>query len=86
MYDIADPNSFMSNSTEIKIYPNPTKGKFSVLAEDIESIEVLNLQGKLILRGKESEIDLGNNPSGIYFVKVTTGKKTVTRKLIKNNS
>jgi uncharacterized repeat protein (TIGR01451 family) len=77
-------DNFMTNSSEIKIYPNPTKGMFSVLAEDIESIEVLNLQGKLIIRCKESEIDLSNKPSGIYFVKVTTGEQTVIRKLIKD--
>jgi hypothetical protein len=77
-------DNFMTNNSEIKIFPNPTKGKFTILAEDIERVEVINLQGKLIIRCKESEIDLSNKPSGIYFVKVTTGEQTVIRKLIKD--
>ncbi len=82
--EINSLNDFNSNNLEIKIFPNPTKGKFSILTEDVVSIEILNLQGKLIYKGKETEIDLSNEPAGIYFVKVTTGKQTTTRKLIKN--
>ncbi|MDD3859726.1 MAG: T9SS type A sorting domain-containing protein, partial [Bacteroidales bacterium] len=77
-------NDSKSNTNEIKIFPNPTKGQFSIFAEDIVSIEIFNLQGKLIYRGKEKEIDLSSVPAGIYFIKVTTDKQTTTRKLIKN--
>jgi len=77
-------NDSKSNTNEIKIFPNPTKGKFSILAEDVVSIEILNLQGKLIYKGKEPELDLSNVPAGIYFIKVTSDKQTITRKLIKN--
>jgi uncharacterized repeat protein (TIGR01451 family) len=76
------PSDFLSKSSEIKIFPNPTKGMFSVLAEDIKSIEVINLQGKLIYIGKETEIDLSKEPAGIYFIKVTTGKGVAVEKVV----
>lgn len=77
-------NDFNSNNSEIRIFPNPTKGKFSILAEDVESVEVFSLQGKLIYIGKEREIDLSHVPDGLYFIKVRTEKQIATRKLIKN--
>jgi len=65
------------------IFPNPTTGIITIKAEEVESVEVINLQGKQIYTGKETEIDLSSQPKGIYIIKVTTDKQTVTRKLIK---
>lgn len=78
------PSNFSnSNSDIVKIYPNPTTGKITIGAEGIEKIEVMNLQGKQIYSGKENEIDLSQEPDGIYIIKVITDKQTLTRKLIK---
>jgi uncharacterized repeat protein (TIGR01451 family) len=77
-------NHFHPNRSAIKIFPNPTKGKFSIAAECIESVEVINLQGKQIYLGKEKEIDLSNEPTGVYFIRVTTDNEIITRKLMKN--
>jgi len=70
------------NKNEIVIYPNPTRGKIRVKAENIENIEVLNLQGKEILNSKKQEIDLRKEPKGIYIIKVTTSNGTAVEKLI----
>ncbi len=67
----------------VKIYPNPTTGKITIMAEGVESIEVINLQGKQIYTGKELEVDLSTQPKGIYIIKVITDKQTITIKLIK---
>lgn len=64
------------------IFPNPTKGKITVKADDIEKIEVLNLQGKEIYFGTEKEIDLGHLSKGIYIIKVTTQKGVAVGKVI----
>jgi PKD repeat protein len=67
----------------LSIFPNPTTGIITIKAEEVDSVEVINLQGKQIYIGKETEIDLSSQPKGIYIIKVTTDKQTVTRKLIK---
>lgn len=66
---------------EILIYPNPTTGKFRVegLKFGVETIEIYDLFGRLILRTNEPEVDMSNYPAGIYFVKVGE----VVRKLVK---
>jgi len=64
------------------IYPNPTTGKIKVKAEGIESIEIINLQGKQIYIGKENEIDLSQETKGIYIIKATTRKGVAVQKVV----
>ncbi len=70
----------------LRIYPNPTTGKITVRAEDIESIEVYDITGKH-LTGFENlsglkEIDLSTQPKGMYIIKVRTSKGVVVRKVV----
>jgi len=67
----------------VQLYPNPTTGLISVKAEGIENIKVLNLQGKEIYSNKETELDLSQQPKGLYIIKVITDKQTIIQKLIK---
>jgi lysozyme len=77
----------------IKIYPNPTTGKFEVSGfEDFGSnltIDIINFDGKIIyskvISNQESliSIDLSNHPNGLYLVRFSNEKTTFIRKLIK---
>lgn len=70
-------------TNEFNIYPNPTTGHVIIKAEEVESIEIINIDGRIVYSGKETELDLSMHPNGIYFIKVITDKQTVTKKLIK---
>lgn len=70
-------------NTEVFVYPNPATGILNIDAEGIESIEVFDIEGKHIYKGKNNEIDLSQVPEGIYYIKVLTNKQTIIRKLIK---
>ncbi len=76
-------NNVVKENNDITIYPNPTTGKITIKAEDMQNVEIIDLQGKQIYTGKENQIDLSNQPKGIYIIKVITDKQTITRKLIK---
>ncbi len=80
---VTENNNLEISNNNISIYPNPTTGVFTIKAEEVESIEVINIQGKQIYKGKETEIDLSTQPKGIYIIKVITDKQTITQKLIK---
>ncbi|MFH2143937.1 MAG: T9SS type A sorting domain-containing protein [Bacteroidota bacterium] len=60
------------------IYPNPTTGKITIQAEEVESIEVINIQGEVVIRqktkvkSKKLEVDISNQAKGIYIIKVWT--------------
>lgn len=72
----------------VSLYPNPTDGQFTITStEPMQKITVLDVQGKWILTqqhyGMEAELDLHNEPSGMYFVLIETESGSVaTRKLI----
>ena len=85
-------NSTGINSTiihlnnEISIFPNPTTGKFTLsTSEKIETIEIYNLLGDKIFYSAtiQFEIDLSNQPSGIYFLVAHSKDKTITKKIVK---
>jgi Secretion system C-terminal sorting domain len=71
----------------IKIYPNPTTGIFTISIKEDASVKMYDMFGKLIYTSKtnigESKIDISNYPSGIYLLQVETENGSVTKKIIK---
>jgi len=71
-----------NNSEKVKIYPNPTTGLINIDGDNIKQIDILNIEGKHIYSTNEQIIDISKQPKGIYFVKVTTGRAVIIRKII----
>ncbi len=78
--------------TTVKIYPNPTGGKFTVIMETsdnetIGGLQLLSLAGEEIINIKNPpqrvEADLTGRPPGTYFLSITINGKTQTWKVIK---
>jgi hypothetical protein len=76
----------------ISIYPNPSKGMFTISLGDVQpiGIEVYDLTGKLILSKKdifinnfETFIDLSTASQGVYFIKIVTNEQQIVRRIIK---
>jgi len=74
----------MTQSNTIVVYPNPGNGQFTVLGENILSLKVINLSGKVVCTSPTPTFNLSSQPKGIYFVSVTTARETVVKKIIKN--
>lgn len=79
------------NAEEIKVYPNPSNGKFaieSLVVSGQSSVEVYNMMGEKVYSGflneQESEIDLSGQASGIYMYRIlsATGQPEATGKLV----
>ena len=69
------------------IYPNPTKGIFSIRTDaSYMKVEVYSTLGKLVasenIIGGLQQIDLSKQKKGIYFIKLMYNGKTEQRKLI----
>ncbi|NMM47810.1 GEVED domain-containing protein [Marinigracilibium pacificum] len=85
------PVSFnnLSNETLIDnlvVYPNPSKGLFTINVDRREEVEisVYDILGNHILTQKDREIDLRNEESGIYILKIKTVKQTQIVRLVKD--
>jgi uncharacterized repeat protein (TIGR01451 family) len=73
-----------ANEIPICVFPNPANNSFSVSGENIRNIELLNSLGQIVLRSEScNNIYIGNQPAGIYFVKIETEKSIVVKKLTK---
>jgi hypothetical protein len=76
------------------LYPNPSGDRFYLSFPDTEgpaAISVMDVTGRLIIQwspekieGSQYEIDLSAQPKGIYFLHVTSGEKSMVKKLVRN--
>jgi len=90
---IAGINDMTDGGAKIKIYPNPTSGKFTLqISEPFDppsGLEIFNILGEKVydfqgLNSQNSnEIDLTSVPDGIYFIRINDRKKIYTAELIK---
>jgi hypothetical protein len=77
---------------EIKIYPNPTKGKITVSIAGLEKeparVLVFSPQGRLIANkkftGPENTVDLSAQPAGMYLMKIMVGELSTDWKIVKD--
>jgi len=82
-------NELSNDIPGIDIYPNPTSGKFIVNSfEKIDAVKIYNILGANVYsinnlkQQTPHEIDLTGFQKGIYFVKIQTGKKLNTKRIV----
>lgn len=74
--------------TSSLIYPNPTRGTININMDEFAPsvINILDKTGKLVYSDNHIQNTGGqiilNLPAGMYIVRLSTGKKTLTQKLI----
>jgi hypothetical protein len=83
---------YQKAKTAISIFPNPSSGKFTIEHTEnanehsMMSLEIYNSVGEKIFQTEiseiKSEIDLSDQPNGIYFVSIKTEKELFTEKII----
>ncbi len=88
--DIVDNVVDIGVDSKITLYPNPSDGFFEVKDEagilNYKEIGVYNSTGiqiKTLKKYNHEAIDLSNEPSGTYIIKLITDTEIITKKLIK---
>ena len=88
-----EENTFIPGTSLFKLYPNPTTGSFTLefnagTASGKASVEIYGIRGEKVLnteltgQGKH-DLSLEGQPAGIYFVRLISGGKTETTRIIK---
>lgn len=67
-----------------KIFPNPTKEYLNIYSPTLESVVVYNILGKELIKDNVNRINVSLFPKGVYFIKVSDGMNSSTKKFIKN--
>ena len=86
----SDLSSDLVHFSNINIYPNPTSGHFAVSLIEFDAstrVQVLDFSGRVVLENLATEsimnLDISNQPSGVYIVKILSEDGVATRKIIK---
>ncbi|WP_343631155.1 T9SS type A sorting domain-containing protein [Fluviicola sp.] len=81
---------YLQNCSEIdsklSIYPNPASSAVNILTEEkISAISVMDPAGKQVavpVDYKYQQLDFGNLPNGVYFIRIKTLKETFIEKVV----
>lgn len=80
-------SDYFFTTNKIKLYPNPVKSYLNIenLPSDYISIEILNMNGKVLVVKNEKikTLDFSNLESGIYIVKINCMDKSLPFKIVK---
>ena len=81
-------SSIRNIKDDIKIYPNPTSAILFVQMKDIAQAEILNLNGKRVIKSTlnigQNQLDLSSLSLGTYLLKIYTKQlQTIEYKIVK---
>jgi hypothetical protein len=73
-----------SENLDVVMYPNPTSDKIYIKGLNNYDLKVYNMLGQIILKANNTQyIHVKHLPSGIYFVEVSDGVKSLTKRFVK---
>jgi hypothetical protein len=82
--EVTISNIFTPEKTSsLKLFPNPTRGKLTIDAENFEYVEVYDTSGRLIIKSKLKTIDLEEQSEGLYLLKINANGATQEFKVFK---
>ena len=83
IHDLAHNDIHEEAVEAVSVYPNPVKDQLFVKAENLQSIEVYNLVGQLVMTSTQSILNLSELIEGIYFVRVVCEGGMFTKRIVK---
>ena len=83
IHDIAHYSVSENGEETIAVYPNPVRDRLTVKADNLQSVEVFNLVGQLVMSTTSAVVAMDELNQGIYFVRITADGQTVTKRIVK---
>ena len=77
------PTGIDESETQVKVYPNPTKGAVTVEAEGMIQVSVYNTMGQCLMQKEifdnQTVLDLQAAAPGLYLLRITTTEGTFSK-------
>lgn len=78
-------NELSLPTIQFTLAPNPTSDIVTIFSQDaIKSVQLIGLEGEIILKSTSNKLFLSNLSSGVYIVEVTTEKGIGRQRIVKN--
>ena len=72
------------NPEGLSIYPNPTPGKLTIVAEGVTKVEVFDQNGRIADTFLDTnEVDISHLPTGAYTLRITLHNGTAVKRVVK---
>ena len=74
----------VANQRSFSIYPNPSSTSIKIdINERFSTINIIDIQGKMVLQSKQKTIDINGLENGIYVVQIETENGVLNSKFVK---
>lgn len=83
IHDLAHFDVPENGEKVVSLYPNPVNDRLFVKAENLQSIEIYNAVGQLVMMTTEEAVDLSALTDGIYLVRVVCQDAMITQRIVK---
>ncbi len=68
----------------VAIFPNPAKNVVTIsTTSELKDVQILNLNGQVVLKQNTKTIDMSHLPSGMYIINGVTENGAFSEKIIK---
>lgn len=75
--------SELPNANKINLFPNPATSIITIDGENISSVTIYDVNGKLVLETKQKQMDVSALAKGVYSVVVISNNNKNVKKLVK---
>ena len=83
IHDLAHNAVHEEEVDAVSVYPNPVKAQLYVKAENLQSVEVYNIVGQLVMVTENAVVDMTALKEGVYFVRINSNDNTITKRVVK---
>ncbi|MBR0073176.1 MAG: choice-of-anchor J domain-containing protein [Bacteroidales bacterium] len=79
------PVGINAAENDVRLYPNPTTGKLSIVASNISSIEVIDAMGRVVMtqNGSANTMDISALAKGVYTLRVVSENGVSLKRVVK---
>ncbi len=73
-----------AEESNVTLFPNPTHGMLHIKADNVVSVEVCTIEGRVVMRvSQTNSIDLSSLPTGVYYIRVESQQGRSVHKVVK---
>ncbi|MCR4660178.1 MAG: choice-of-anchor J domain-containing protein [Bacteroidales bacterium] len=82
--DVQEPTGIESvGDVTVSVYPNPATKVISIKAEGLRQVELLDVNGRVVLTSTESTVNVSNLANGVYMLRTITDGGMAINKIVK---
>ncbi len=73
-----------AEESNVTLFPNPTHGMLHIKADNVVSVEVCTIEGRVVMRASQTnKIDMSSLPTGVYYIRVESQQGRSVHKVVK---